>query len=204
MKGNLDPQLEIWKDIKNYENQYQVSNFGRVKSLERIIKIKDKKKGEYCRTVFGCILVPNLRKDGYVFVNLNKNNKKKAYKIHRIVANTFIPNPENKSQVNHKNGIKSDNRVENLEWTTPHENMIHSYRVLHCKRSEGVRGKATKKSKIVFQIKDGKIIRKFYGCPEASRITGIDRSQIQRCCGHKRNAKIAGGFQWEYGNRTKE
>lgn len=199
MTHNLDTQIEIWKDIKNFENQYQVSNFGRVKSLERVIKIKDKRKGEYYKKIICCILIPSVRKDGYVFVDLHKNNKKKAFKIHRIVAEAFIQNPYNKPQVNHKNGIKSDNRVENLEWVTPHENMLHSYRVLHCKRSEGVRGKDTKKSKIVLQIKDGKIIRKFYGCPEASRITGIDRSQIQRCCGNKKYAKTAGGFQWKYG-----
>lgn len=96
---------EIWKDIEGYEGLYQVSNLGRVKKLPTILK-------------------NSLDKQGYEVVQLvNENGKKKVLKIHRLVANAFIENTENKPQVDHINTIRNDNRVENLRWVTPKENM---------------------------------------------------------------------------------
>lgn len=109
---------EIFKPIKNYESLYAVSNLGRVKSLYRIINnhIIDEK-----------ILSPRKSKDGYLSVILHKDNKPKTFKIHRLVAETFIPNPENKETVNHKDGNKLNNAVINLEWSTRSEQMYHAY-----------------------------------------------------------------------------
>lgn len=136
---------------------------------------------------------------GYKVVDLLKDGNKKHKSVHRLVAEAFISNPENKCDVNHKNGIKTDNRVENLEWATRSENITHSFRVLHRSKPVGMSGKYGKDcplSKIVLQIKDGKIIAEFYGLMEANRATGIDFRYISACCLGKR--KNAGAYQWRY------
>jgi len=108
--------MEIWKDIKEFEGLYQISNLGNVKSLGNFNLRKEK------------ILKQNFSKCGYKTVCLSKQNKYKTYTIHRLVANSFIVNIKNKPCVNHLNGIKKDNRVENLEWCNISENTKHAYK----------------------------------------------------------------------------
>ena len=142
-------------------------------------------------------LRPAVTKNGYLCVSLSKNKKPYNKKVHRLVAQAFIPNPENKPQVNHKNGIRTDNRVKNLEWVTASENTKHSYRTLNRKHwNLGNLGKDNIKSKIVLQTKNDKIIAEFYGCNEAERKTGIASQSISACCLGK--LKSAGGYQWRY------
>ena len=107
---------EIWKDIEGYEGLYQVSNMGRIKSFQY-----DKIKGK--------ILKPSLCAFDYLKINLRLNNTPKTEKLHRLVAKAFIPNPENKPQINHKDGNKQNNRVDNLEWCTDRENKQHAVRM---------------------------------------------------------------------------
>lgn len=144
-------------------------------------------------------LKPQNHSNGYIFVTLSNNKEVKQKSVHRLVAEAFIKNPENKSQVNHKNGDKKDNRVENLEWCTPSENLKHSYSVLGNKGSMfGKHGKNCPLSKKILQIKDGKVIAEFYGSVEASQKTGIIKSRIIGCCLGYYGCKTAGGYQWKY------
>lgn len=108
---------EIWKDIKDYEGYYQISNLGRVKTLERITIIPNAKRLEKER-----ILKLNER-NNYKTIQLIKNNKRKSYQVHRLVAQAFIENPLNKPFINHKDYNTRNNRVENLEWCTQKENV---------------------------------------------------------------------------------
>lgn len=138
-------------------------------------------------------------KSGYLMVSLCNNGKIKKHLVHRLVAQTFIPNPENKKEINHKNGIKTDNKVDNLEWSTRSENVLHTYYVLHRKPSKAFLGRVGKlhpNAKLVLQIKDGKVIAEFYGCREAERETGICAENICACCNGKH--KKIGGYQWKY------
>ena len=102
--------MEIWKRLNEH---YEVSNYGNVKSLRKNI-----------------ILKPSIRPDGYYFLNVSGFRHRRTWKVHQLIAHVFLPNSENKPQINHKNGIKTDNRVDNLEWCTASENVRHSFDVL--------------------------------------------------------------------------
>lgn len=121
----MTKETEIWKDIKGYEGVYQVSNYGRVKSLQRY---RVSKSGTN-QNVNEKILKQSCGKTHkYLNVTLAKNKKNKTFQIHRLVALYFIPNPLNKSQVNHIDGNKQNNCVDNLEWCTCKENIHHAWK----------------------------------------------------------------------------
>lgn len=111
---------EIWKPIPDFEGYYEISNKGRVRSLDRTITYNDGRKSR----IKGKVKKPAIVRGGYLQIRLRKNNIRKNYYVHVLVARLFIPNPENLPEVNHKNHIKTDNSVENLEWIT-HKNNIH-------------------------------------------------------------------------------
>lgn len=115
---------EIWKDIIDFEGYYQISNYGRVKSLKRIITMKNGR----LRPIKERILSPKSKDNDYLFILLCKDGNQSPFYIHRLVAIHFIDNPLNKEYVNHKDGDKTNTYYKNLEWATFSENMIHAYK----------------------------------------------------------------------------
>lgn len=184
---------EIWKDIEGYENLYQVSNLGRVKSLN------------YKRTGKEKILKQSKDSKGYFVLNLRINGVTKLFKVHYLVAKTFIPNPENKLEVDHINTIRTDNRVENLKWVTRKENCNNELTKQHNSDSKknnnnGIPGRKRKDnpySKNIVQLNlEGEFIKIWDSIREAEREEFFDHSKIIRCCKNKQ--KSHKGFKWMY------
>lgn len=172
--------MALWKDVVGYEGLYLVSDDGKVVSLPRLSNGRNKA-GPIVRHVKGRKMKTCLRGRGnqmYEAVSLSKCGVEKRYSIHRLVAEAFIPNPDNLPEVNHKDVNPLNNRVENLEWCTRQYNIDYS------------------KSKCVEQSKDGIVIGKYKSISHASRETGIGRRSINNAlCGWSNSA---GGFQWTY------
>ena len=184
-------EKEIWKDVKGYKGLYQVSNLGRIRSVGRNtidkIGIKRHKNGK--------ILKQYTNQSGYLQVKLYKNKKWKTISSHRIVCIAFINEPK-KETVNHKNGIKTDNRAENLEWATRSENINHAIRIGLKKNKHGIEHK---QSKYIIQLtRSGNYIKTHYGIHEAGRDTGIQWQNISKVLRGVRGT--AGGYKWKYIN----
>ena len=159
---------EIFKDIKNYEDLYEISNLGRIRNK-----------------ITGKILKPSI-KNGYYYLILCKDKIQKHHYIHRLVASTFIPNPNNYSQVNHIDENKLNNNVDTLEWCTSKYNTNYS---VH-KRSNPVNQ---------FSL-DGRLLNTYKSTQEASRQTGISQGNIVQCCLGNPKYSHAGNFIWKYVN----
>ena len=176
---------EIWKDIKGYEGYYQVSNLGRVKSLARyIFIIRNRGRQTYNQIVKEKILKTHKSSNGYLLVFFKKNNKSKPFFVHRLVATAFIPNIENKPQVNHKDGNKQNNYLDNLEWATNCENMQHAWKHHLIKNIEnmligGEKGRA-KRYRPIILLKDNIIVKDFKNKISACRFFNIDHKTIER------------------------
>lgn len=168
---------EIWKDIKNYENYYQVSNTGKIRSLDRVIKdIRSE------RLYKGKVLKQSLCNWGYLTVSLKKSSKSKKFFVHRLVAEAFLPNPNMMEVVNHKDENKLNNCADNLEWSTLKDNMLYS--------------KKSNKRSILQYDKTGKFIKIWDSITEAAKYSKVDVSLISQCLSGK-NASAA-NYVWRY------
>ena len=187
---------EIWKDIKGYEELYQVSNFGKIKSLKRYV-LTDK---NHKLLVKERMLKQNTN-NNYKRVQLWKNGKGTFYLVHRVVASAFLEDYNEELQVNHKNGIKNDNKIENLEMVTAKQNQWHSYHVLKTVPSmQGHFGSNHVRSIKVNQFdKSKKFIKSWNSVIEASCELNIPACCISNTCAKRR--KTAGGYIWEYANK---
>ena len=173
--------IEQWRSIEEYENLYQISNYGNVKNHKNQ-------------------LLKPMNDGNYLNVDLYKNEKKKRYKIHRLVAKAFIPNPEDKKEVNHIDGNKLNNKYSNLEWVTPSENMIHAFKKGLAKVNKNMQGKFGEINpnsiiRLQYDI-NGNFIKKWSCAKEIERQLGIHHSHISKCC--KGKLKTAGGYIWRY------
>ena len=173
--------IEEWKDIQGYEGKYQVSNHGRVKSLARYRKNNGNSQSFQGER----ILKQSVNNKGYCIVELCRDSKRKRHSVHRLVADAFIENNENREQVNHKDENKQNNHVENLEWCTCKENINHG--------SHNERMAKTKGTHVICSDETGTEIE-FYSLAEAERQTGVSQGNISRCLNGKRSS--AGGFYW--------
>ena len=192
---------EIWKPVLNHESYYEISNLGNVLSLERVIEYEyPTKSGTIIKRSFkkSKRLKTHINNAGYYTTDFQVDKIKETVAIHRLIAEAFIPNPENKPTVNHKDGIKTNIAISNLEWATYSENNKHAV-------DTGLRqspwtdkfGADNPRSKPVIQYdKAWNKINDFANAREAQRITGINYKHISSCC--LGNRSTHGGYKWEY------
>lgn len=169
---------EIWKDVVGYEGLYQVSNLGRVKALSKTDRL-----GRFYPERLKAICDNG---NGYKVVNFKVNCNSKMFTVHRLVANAFIPNPQNDQYINHIDGDKSNNRVDNLEWCTASENMVHAVKLgLHYHFGR----------KKILCVETGQV---FNSVKDAETWVGVKGSRISNVCNLKRGCKTCGGYHWRY------
>lgn len=181
---------EEWKDIEGFEGLYKISNMGKVFSYKTSKELK-----------------PILQQTGYYHVTLCKNKKTFQRRLHRLVAQNFIPNPNKKPDVNHIDMNKSNNIISNLEWVTHEENNKKMFAIKPPRTNtkkrikmqmENIKKAQEKTKKRVGQFKNGVLIKIYNSITEAGKELKIDSSHISDCCKNKKNYKTSHGYEWKY------
>lgn len=183
---------EIWLPIKGYEGLYEISNNGKVKSLARIVIGKNNRK----QTLPELYLAPFVTKRGYWAVNLYKSARFKTKTIHKLIADYFIPNPENKPEVNHKDGNKLNCNIDNLEWVTPSENISHAYKNKLRFPVTGITSGSNPHAKKIAQYDLSGNLIKVWACARDAYRCGYDYKAISACVTGYR--KTYDNHDWRY------
>ena len=183
---------EIWKTVIGYEGLYEVSSMGRVRSLDRYVRGR----GDSMKLHKGRTLHPKIDRDGYCIYNLCKDGKVKNFRAHRLVADAFIPNPNNKSCIDHINTIRNDNRVENLRWSTQQENVNNPITINRMSTAKKNQEKGNHQTPITQYDLNGNFIKEYPTIKEAVMETGTNRTSIISCANGR--YKTANGFRWGY------
>ena len=176
---------ELWKDIPGFEGWYQASNIGRIRSLDRYVNYKSN--GQAIRK--GKILSPKTSNKGYKEVTLIRNGQCFCKRVHQLVALAFIPNPNSYPHINHINEVKTDNRVENLEWCTPRQNNEAYY---------------TQRNTVYQYDLKGNLVKIWHSITRAAESLGGDKTGIQHCCAATAKNKTYLGYIWSYTPMTQQ
>ena len=183
---------EIWKPIVGWEGLYEVSNLGRVRSLDRDVPAKIGS----TETRKGKIKSQQKTRFGYMRVTLSKDKYRKTYMVHRLVGDAFLPNPDSLPFINHKNETRNDNRAENLEWCTRLYNM--NYGNCRQKIKDSHINNPFLSKKVVKCDISGNPIEEYPSMAEAARQNNLSQGRISNCCLNKKKSRTHGGFIWKF------
>lgn len=193
--------MEEWRDIKGYEDIYQISSLGKVRSFDRIATFRGRWGTLVHKHIKGIIKSPNLDTKGYWYVGLYKEGKVHYFKIHQLIATAFIDNPYGYNEINHIDGNKQNNSIENLEWCTHAQNIQHAVRT-GLLNPEDARKYHYRKVKQI-DPKTNKVIRIWNTIIEAGKSLSHSKKPGNPiwCCLHGlRATNTAYGYKWEYAN----
>lgn len=186
-------EIEVWKPVVGYEGLYEVSNLGNVRSVDSV-RIIHNQYGEHLGKYKGRIRKPSKDNDGYLHVKLSCQCIQKAFMIHRLVAEAFMPNPDNLPEVNHINEDKTDNRVENLSWVSHIQNINHASR--NQRVAETLKNRSDCSKRVAQYTLGGVLVAIYPSIMEVYRQKGYNSASISMACNNKR--KSAYGYYWNY------
>lgn len=183
---------EVWKPIKGYEGIYEVSSYGRVRSLDMVLPAIAN--GVPCTRIrHGVMRKTHIGRTGYHYVLLRNGGKDKNFRLHRLVAEAFVPNPDNLPEVNHKDEDKNNNRADNLEWCSSSYN--------HCYGTTIERAASKIRRPVCQMNMDGEIINEYPSLISAERATGIRHEKISALC-RGVTKKTKSGYRWKFKEET--